>query len=295
MKTEHSSFEKNLIELTGSKLTSSLLRIFSMRSKKVSPSKLLREWEQNRFFTLPNEPAESSKKVEQIFSNYSNKFGFDEIEIPPVCPLGTVSALGPVDQNNVLSSIRGCEVVSDSTNVLALEAALRRREILKKGQSSNEKVKLATSHRLVRAQKFDNPNARSHFKIFSMVTAGRDTGNSEFELGMLEHIEIYANSIAEISGSKNIVLTLFIENEFLKDIFAEKVSSIDIEVIFEKARPSGNGYYKGVSFNIDAIKEGQRVNLVDGGLTDWTAKLLENRKEKLLISGVGIGRAASLV
>jgi hypothetical protein len=35
-------------------------------------------------------------------------------------------------------------------------------------------------------------------------------------------------------------------------------------------------------------KHGQEFDYVDGGFTDWTARLLSNRKERLLTSGIGI-------
>jgi hypothetical protein len=34
--------------------------------------------------------------------------------------------------------------------------------------------------------------------------------------------------------------------------------------------------------------------IVDGGFTDWTQQLLSNRKERLLISGMGSERFVSL-
>jgi hypothetical protein len=34
------------------------------------------------------------------------------------------------------------------------------------------------------------------------------------------------------------------------------------------------------------------VEIADGGFTDWTARLLGNAKERLLISGLGLDRVA---
>jgi hypothetical protein len=33
--------------------------------------------------------------------------------------------------------------------------------------------------------------------------------------------------------------------------------------------------------------DGVRYPVADGGFTDWTARLLQNRKERLLTSGIG--------
>ena len=50
-------------------------------------------------------------------------------------------------------------------------------------------------------------------------------------------------------------------------------------------------YYQGVRFQMYAKdEEGTDYFLVDGGFTDWTQKLLSNRKERCLISGLGSER-----
>src|SRR5262245_61053107 len=66
---------------------------------------------------------------------------FEAIELSPVTPLGTSSTVALSDQNRVLSALRTSEVVSDPTNVLALECALRLRVRPK------ESVHIATSQR----------------------------------------------------------------------------------------------------------------------------------------------------
>ena len=57
--------------------------------------------------------------------------------------------------------------------------------------------------------------------------------------------------------------------------------------------PLAAGEHAGASlidrrFHVHATTaDGARVQLVDGGFTDWTQRLLSDRKERLLISGVG--------
>jgi hypothetical protein len=53
--------------------------------------------------------------------------GFVELTLGPHAPLGTSSVLAGFSQDRVLTTAGDSEVVSDSTNVLALECALRRR------------------------------------------------------------------------------------------------------------------------------------------------------------------------
>lgn len=60
-------------------------------------------------------------------------------------------------------------------------------------------------------------------------------------------------------------------------------------------RTSGRGYYQGLCFKVMARFGGGELEEVgDGGFVGWTRELLSNRKERLLISGLGIDRLAAL-
>ncbi|MFD0886474.1 hypothetical protein ACFQ08_18170 [Streptosporangium algeriense] len=68
-----------------------------------------------------------------------------------------------------------------------------------------------------------------------------------------------------------------------------------VTFVFDDGRATGRGYYTGVSFGIDVTTpRGEILNLGDGGFTTWTAALLGNAKERLLISGLGIERLCGL-
>jgi hypothetical protein len=56
----------------------------------------------------------------------------------------------------------------------------------------------------------------------------------------------------------------------------------------------GAGYYAGLCFKLDAVVGGNVVEVGDGGLVDWIQLLLQNRKERLMISGVSLERLALL-
>src|SRR5262249_60409052 len=66
------------------------------------------------------------------------------------------------------------------------------------------------------------------------------------------------------------------------------------EVIQAPERQSGRAYYRDLCFKVFAAAGGQRFEVGAGGFVDWTAKLLGNRKERLLISGYGLDRLALL-
>jgi hypothetical protein len=64
-----------------------------------------------------------------------------------------------------------------------------------------------------------------------------------------------------------------------------------VDVGFDDDRQAGRTYYRDVCFAVDTVlPDGSRANLSDGGFTDWTARLLADRKERLLISGLGSER-----
>jgi hypothetical protein len=53
-------------------------------------------------------------------------------------------------------------------------------------------------------------------------------------------------------------------------------------------RLEGFGYYRRFALRISPeAPDGNRYPVVDGGFTDWTARLRGNQKERLLISGIG--------
>ena len=62
----------------------------------------------------------------------------------------------------------------------------------------------------------------------------------------------------------------------------------DAQFRFNLARLEGLSYYRGLCLRISPVApDGNRYPITDGGFTDWTARLLENRKERLLATGVG--------
>jgi hypothetical protein len=66
----------------------------------------------------------------------------------------------------------------------------------------------------------------------------------------------------------------------------------NVEFMFNQEQKSGQGYYSSVRFQMYARDQaGTDYFIVDGGFTDWTQKLLSNRKERLLISGMGSERS----
>ena len=64
---------------------------------------------------------------------------------------------------------------------------------------------------------------------------------------------------------------------------------------FRAGRLHAVGYYRGISFNVDAELGGAGYSVADGGTVDWTQQLLSDRRERLLTSGIGTERVARLL
>src|SRR5258708_809690 len=130
-------------------LQSLLLESYRRRVVAVKPSQLLERYERDRFVrpshVAPLTMADFDRLVWSLLPD-----AYTPVELSPVCPLGTNAAVATVDQNNVVTTIRNTEVVADATNVLALECASRRRRLLRADPRNRERVRLCTSHRVVR-------------------------------------------------------------------------------------------------------------------------------------------------
>ena len=291
--------------LSQSDLQSLLLEVYRKRAHTLTPRHLLQQYEQNRFV----QPATVDPKKLLEFDRLASSVlasSFELLELSPVCPLGTSSVVAPLDQDNAVTTIRNTEVCSDSTNVLALECARRRRASDRDKGHPEADTRLCASHRLLRPHLPDNPASFPHFRIFSLCTAGRDQGSYGFEVAALrEHLEFYVRLLqsAQQAGFRlegvRTSITVFDQSRYqvLKAEVLDKLalSYSEVEFMFNQAHGSRPGYYSGVRFQMYARdKTGTDYFIVDGGFTDWTQQLLSNGKERLLISGMGSERFVAL-
>jgi hypothetical protein len=288
--------------LSPTDLQSLLLEVYRLRSDRRRPSALLASYASDRFVRpSPVSPGRLLSWEQTAFSTLPP--GFQLLALSPVCPLGTSSIVATVDQNWAVATARNTEVVSDSTNVLALECAVRRRALLRADPRSVEPVHLATSHRLLRAQRYADPALVSHFSAFAMCSAGRDRGDLRFELSALcLQIEANLQALSTFLGPAvplHLSVTDFgsparyslLETRLLSSPRSEFEA---VECVVDDLRTGGRGYYRDLCFHIYATHpSGRRMELVDGGSVDWTQRLLSNAKERLVISGIGSERLCS--
>lgn len=61
-----------------------------------------------------------------------------------------------------------------------------------------------------------------------------------------------------------------------------------VSFVFDLERIAGIGYYTTLCFKVSAeTSSGTKFPLVDGGMSDWTQKILSSKKERALFSGIG--------
>jgi hypothetical protein len=285
--------------LSSTDLQSLLLEVYRIRSRRTTPATVLTGYETNRFVRPSTVSPTSLLRWEQIAtSNLPQEF--QPIALSPVCPLGTNAVVAPVNQNWAVTTSRNTEVVSDSTNVMALECALRRRAHLHLNPKSFDEVHLATSHRLLRAKRYESPGLAAHFSSFALSSAGRDLGNLQFELAALGlHIRFYLQALRAFLGADvplQVSVTDFYPQPRVERIEAQLFTAMraaftNVDYAYDEVRTSGRGYYLDLCFHIYATAaSGKRLELVDGGAVDWTQRLLSNAKERLVISGIGSER-----
>ncbi len=288
-----------IVEILGEKLSTSdlnslLLEVFRAKTAHISPSGLLRAYRQNRFVQPSAVDAVAFGEFTLEWLKAARSAGFMPLELSPVAPLGSCAAVGTVHQNKVLSALRGTEVVADATNVLALESADRR---IKEGFPP-EPVHFSVAHRHLRAQEIPKmPGFSAHFGILGLTSAGRDTGGFQFEKeNLLRHIHFYKTSFEERLQITPVKIRLKAldpaagENRLFRYVLSflqDAEPDWPIEVI--ESKQSEQEYYRHLQFKIVIPgPEGRDIEIADGGFTDWTQQLTGNRKERLLISGVGL-------
>ena len=279
-------------ELSPTDLQSLLLSIARTRARRVGPAEALRRWKSDRFVRPATVDPGRLAEVECQLWRRLRHTPFEGLALSPVTPLGTCTSVGAVDQNRIVSTVRSSEVVSDPCNVLALEAALRRR-------SKVDEVHLAGCHRVLRAQRFAESDAFAHFVIFALVSSARDSGSARTEGQLLiMHLDLWQQILNDLLGSGwgRFAYTL-IDNQPVGHRLVETVQSElpGVPLTEYPERTQGIGYYRTAAFKIMAKTEDDEIEIGDGGFVAWTAELIPDAKERCLISCLAPERLAGLM
>ncbi len=279
--------------MSGGDLTTLLLEVFRRRANGHSPAEVMRRYRSDRFVAPAPTGFTALRRAEDALIS-ALPDDFEMLVLAPVLPLAAHSAVATVDPRKVIATVRGSEVAADPTNALALEASLRRSLALAADPRSDVPVRLAASQRVTRAQHFNRPGMLAHFQIFGLVTAGRDAGNRSFEHEQLaEHLRFATRAVAAARAQHTqIRLTCLAEaSRPITDRMCEDFAAQSgVEVVEDRDRTTGRGYYTSVCFKIYIRVEDRCLEVADGGFVDWSQLLTGNRKERLLISGFGVDR-----
>ncbi|MFG2057367.1 hypothetical protein ACGFI9_25445 [Micromonospora sp. NPDC048930] len=277
-----------LAGLPATDLRTLLLTVARDRAATVRPADVLRRRREDRFVRPADVDPRALARIEARLWELlpADVAG---VELSPVAPLGTCAAVAPVSQHRIVTTMRGTEVVSDPTNALAVEAAVRRRR--------GDEVHLAAAHRVLRAQDF-GPGAAAHFRLFSLVSSARDAGSGRTEARLLlRHLAFWHTVFAELApaAAPRLHVTALdgVVGERLADTVRPALARDGVPLHDEPERRRGRGYYVGAALRL-TLGDGT-LEAGDGGLTDWTARLTGDAKERCLVSCLATERLVTAV
>jgi hypothetical protein len=277
-----SNFEL-LAQLSGSELQSILLELMRERAGARTPARVLEQFGRDAFCR----PAAVDQRtlVEVDRELLAAATAFQAIELSPLTPFASCSSVALTDQNRVVSALRQTEIVSDPTNVLALECALRLR-----ADPANP-VHFATCQRVVRAQPVPKlPGYAQHFRIFVLASGGVEAQDHAFTVEtVLLHVRTMLAALERLEGAgydfgrRRVDVLATAARAAVADRIAGSLGA------FAARKPLEHAYYSGgIRYQLwVTTPAGEELPLVDGGVFDWLAQLTSNRRAVLVATGAG--------
>lgn len=282
-------------KLSGTELNSLLLEVFRKRMNNISPPTLLKHFHSNRFVKPSDLPVLELKKTELDLLNIFHECNFEPIELSPVTVVGTCSVVGPADQNKILSALRGTEVLADASNAMALYICDRKKQHKTAPKTVSDRIRLSSIQRHVRTQGISSAGFTPHFKIGCFVTSGCDNGSFSFEKeALLEHIQLMKRLYEGYYKVDKLHFRIICRHGYddplrlvtqVKDYIMQRLDRTTISIVEKPDKEIG--YYKGLQYKVDISWKDKTFEIADGGFVDWTQKILQNKKERYLISGFG--------
>jgi hypothetical protein len=185
-------------------------------------------------------------------------------------------------------------VAADPTDSLALEAAARRRDTSRRRTS--EPQRLAAIQRVTRAQRYSTGDTFSHFSLFALVTAGRSEPREGFDpIAIVEHLSVFVAAMSRLATSVEIVLSTTANapgRDVTSHVRLRFEGHDNVMVTEDPERLASQRYYSRACFKVNVTVGDSTFEAGDGGFTDWTERLLDDRRERLLISAAGLDRFA---
>ena len=281
--------------LSGTELNTLLLDVIRDKTTSMSAPELFKKYQLNRFVKPADLPVLELKKTEfELLTLFKNHL-FEPIELSPVSVLGSCSVVASVDQNKILSALRGTEALADATNAMALHICdLKKRKLWVPNQSA-QKLRLGTIQRHVRTQSITAAGFTPHFKVGCFVTSGIDSGAFTFEKeSLFEQLQLLHAIYKDYYGVQKISFRFLCRSGYpdplrlaneVKDHIVRHKGQFEIEIVENPEKETN--YYKGLQYKTDIMCKNEIFEIADGGFVDWTQQILQNKKERFLIGGIG--------
>lgn len=287
------AFQALAAGLPNAALHSLLIDALARRTEGRRAAEVLRQWRQDRFVQpAPVGPRELLPVEAALFDAAP---AFEAIELSPLAPLGSCNAVAPGSARRIVATVRGSEVVSDPTNVMALECAHRLAE------APVREVHLATAHRCTRAQA--PPAGRgyaAHFKLFALASGGHERAGHGFVVdSVVEHLRVYLRALRQLQaggwnvGTQRLVLLAAPGREVVAERVMKALALKEPQA-FEALHPATealqHAYYDGgLRFRIDVGPAAGEplLPMVDGGVFRWLQRLASQHKLAFVGSAIG--------
>jgi hypothetical protein len=278
------TFERLARELSASELQSVLHEVMRVRAEKRTGSELVAQYSRDPFCQPCAIDPRELRAIDAHLLESAAERGFSPIELSPVAPLGSASAVAITSQARVLSALRGTEVVSDPTNVLALECARRMR-------GAAAPLHLAACQRVVRAQPVPKVSGfAQHFGIVVLASGGAEEKDHAFTVRtMVLHVQTMLAALDRLEahgyafGRRRVEVLATDAHAGLGDRVADAIG------VATARKPLAHAYYSGgLRFMLWVTgPDGAEVPLIDGGAFDWLVRLTSNRRLVYVASGGG--------
>ncbi len=273
---------------SASETTPDLLELARNQARKRRPADLLVQRERDAFV----QPSEVEQRILHRLDGLALDAAsqFEALQLSPVAPLGVCSAIAPTSQDRTLSANRGTEVVSDPTNVLAVECATRLQS------DPTRVVRLCTLHQVLRAQPLPKHAGFSrHFRLFTPVVGGAARPEDGLEVEAIAEIvgvfDRLMNACETIGSSFPGRRARIFKSE------ARAVLAARVRKALETSYPHlgleevslESTYYAGLRVMLLAdAPAAAGINIADIGVFDWIEKLLSNRRMRFVAGGFGL-------
>jgi hypothetical protein len=136
-----------------------------------------------------------------------------------------------------------------------------------------------------------------HFRIFALLSSGRDRGSCLTEAEMLgAHLGFWLQALSVIAPQCTVRAEFSaFDAPVLLERFRDTVSpnlqlAGNATLVEDPARQRARGYYSSGALRITFVGRPSIGEIGDGGFTDWTSKLMVDSKERCLISCISTER-----